>query len=77
MLNYRKENRELQARCEQVKRQVDEVMQALGQWQIMRDDIKAGKKRIWYMKTLERKIEEANSVTILELERKLIDYRQG
>ena len=67
----------MQARCEQVKRQVDEVMQALGQWQIMRDDIKAGKKRIWYMKTLERKIEEANSVTILELERKLIDYRQG
>jgi hypothetical protein len=67
----------LQARCEQVKRQVDEIMQAIGQWQVMRDDIKAGKKRIWYIKTLERKIEEANSITIPDLERKLIDYRQG
>jgi hypothetical protein len=60
-----------------VKRQVDEIMRAIGQWQVMRDDIKAGKKRIWYIKTLERKIEEANSITIPDLERKLIDYRQG
>lgn len=50
-------------------------MQAIGSWQVMRDDIKAGKKRILYMKTLERKIEEANSIMIPDLERKLVDYR--
>ncbi len=37
----------------------------------MRDDIKAGKKRIRYMKTLEMKIDEAKKQIIPELETKL------